>query len=204
VIVVIAALTAIGIVFWPSKKTPARNAFAPQPGVSEPVTGSSGLGSTPSTSGSAPAGTAATQATAVNSLLDAMANSRSEFAAAMTDAEQCASLDNAIPVIQKVVGERQSELSTAQSLQVDVLPSGAQLKDALTRALQASLDADNAYLSWATSSKGCTGTTPTGSDLDNGNQISTSRATPAKQEFLQLWAPIAQQNNQPTRDADHI
>lgn len=201
VIVAVAALTALGIAFWPAKKVPAHNTFAPQPGVSQP---SSAGGSTATAGTSGSTGAAATQATAVNGVLDSMAGSRSEFAGAMTDAEQCANLDSAAPLIQKVVDERKSELSSAQALQVDALPSGAQLKDALTRSLQASLDADNAYLAWATSNQGCTGTTPETSDYDNGNQISTDRATPAKQEFLQLWNPIAQQNNQPSRDADHI
>lgn len=199
VIVAIAALTALGIAFWPAKKAPAHNTFAPQTAASQPSGGGS-AGNASATAGS----TAATQATAVNGVLDAMSNSRSEFAGAMNDAQQCANLDGAATVIQKVVGERQSELSSAQGLQVDALPSGAQLKDALTRSLQASLDADNAYLAWANANKGCSGTTPETSDYDNGNQISTDRATPAKQEFLQLWDPIAQQNNQPSRDADHI
>jgi hypothetical protein len=194
-IVVVAAVAAVAIAFWPhgksDKATPASS------------TPSSAAPSTEATT-SAPSGDAKTQATAVNTLLDGMASSRSELSGAVTDAQDCAGLDGAIPTMQKVVGERAAQVGTANSLQVSALDNGDKLKEALTTAVQASLNADNLYLKWANDNKGCSGTTPTDSDLSQAEDISQTQAGPAKVEFLTYWTPIAQQQGLPARDRDHI
>ena len=194
-IVLVAAVVAVGIAFWPTGGATPQGAVSPQTGVTSADAG------TP-TPQAAPDGTA--QATEVNSVLDDMAGSRSELGGAMSDAASCSALADALPTIQKVVGERERQLAKAKSLEVGALESGDQLKDALTRALQASLDADRAYLKWATNAQGCSGDTPVDSDLERGDSISADRASPAKREFLALWAPIARKEGQPARDRDHI
>jgi hypothetical protein len=208
VIVVVAALTALGIVFWPSSKHGSPTAYShtshpAQPPDSAPAGTGPTTGPTPTPTPSAATGAQA-EASAIDQLLDSMTSSRSEFGTAMDDAQQCANLSTDLTTLQKVVGERQTELSTAQNLNVDALPSGSALKTNLVNALQASLDADNAYVSWAQANQGCTGSTPDTSDFDNGNSISTTRATPAKQQFLTLWTPIAQQYSLNPRDAGKI
>jgi uncharacterized protein (DUF885 family) len=187
----LAMAVAVGIVFWPTGGPSPQSAVSPQSGTT--VTSPQDTGSD---------GTA--QATEVNSLLDDMASSRSELGKAMTAAAQCSALSDAVPNIRKVVGERVQQLAKAKSMQVGGLDSGDQLKDALTRALQASLDADRAYLKWADNAQGCSGKTPSDSDLERGSSISEKRATPAKEEFLGLWTPIAKAEHQPARDEPHI
>jgi hypothetical protein len=191
----LAAVVAAGIVFWPTGDSSPQGAVSPQTEV------------TVTTAATSPQGTGSdgtAQATEVNSVLDDMASSRSELGNAMTAAAQCSALSEALPTIQKVVGEREQQLAKAKSLQVDALGSGDRLKDALTRALQASLDADRAYLKWADNAQGCSGDTPSDSDFERGNSISENQATPAKAEFLSLWTPVAEAEHQPARDSDHI
>ncbi|MDX6430949.1 MAG: hypothetical protein QOE54_3315 [Streptosporangiaceae bacterium] len=188
----VAAAVAACIAFWPTAGSAPQGAVSPQ---------------TIATSADTPAPGASSgiaQAIEVNSVLDDMASSRSELGNAMTAAATCSALADALPTIQKVVGERERQLAKAKSLEVSALDSGDRLKDALTRALQASLDADRAYLKWATNAQGCSGDTPSDSDLGRGNSISENQATPAKEEFLGLWTPIARQEGQPGRDRDHI
>ena len=198
-IVVAGAIATATILLWPGSGPKTRTgAISRQSGtVVTPA-------ATSTASATSAAADAATEAAAVGKVLDDMTASRSEVSTAIINAGQCSALDGAVTTMQTVVGERQSELTAAQALQVDALTSGAALKDALTKAVQASLDADQAYLSWAKAGQGCSGTTPPNSDLANGNTISDSRATPAKKDFLALWAPIAQQLQQPPRDVNHI
>jgi hypothetical protein len=192
-IVMIAAVVAVGIAFWPT------GSGSPKGEVSQQTvaTSAAASSSSPDTGGTA-------QAAEVNSVLDDMSGSRSELGAALADAEQCSALAGALPTIQKVVGERERQLARAKALDAGALDSGDRLKDALTRSLQASLDADRAYLKWADNAQGCSGGTPTDSDYERGNTISEKEATPAKEEFLSLWTPIAEQEHLPARDKDHI
>ena len=55
----------------------------------------------------------------------------------------------AIGQIQQATAGRQRELSQASGLSTGLLPNGAALMSDLTQALQYSVNADNAYLSWA-------------------------------------------------------
>jgi uncharacterized protein (DUF885 family) len=192
----VAAVVAVGIAFWPTGGHSPQSAVSPQTASS----GGNGVAATPQDTGSG----GAAQATEVNTLLDAMTSSRSELGKAMTDAAKCSALSDALPTIQKVVGEREQQLAKAKALNVSALDSGDQLKDALTRALQASLDADRAFLKWADKAQGCSGDTPTDSNFDRGSSISDNTATPAKEEFLRLWTPVAEKEQQPARDKDHI
>jgi hypothetical protein len=198
----VAAVVAVGIAFWPTGDHSPQSAVSPQTGGSNR---GGNVAASPQDTGSQSTGSQGTaQATEVNTLLDDMASSRSELGKAMTSAATCSGLGGALPTIQKVVGEREQQLAKAKTLQVSALDSGDQLKDSLTRALQASLDADRAYLNWANNAQGCSGATPTDSDFDRGNSISDNQATPAKEEFLRLWAPVAKLDQQPARDRDHI
>jgi len=198
VIVVVAAIAAVAIAFWPTGKSANKAAHAVTPA------GGPSSSAAPSTQTSTAGGDAQTQATAINTLLDGMATTRSELSQAVTDAQDCSGISGAVPAIQKAVGDRAAQLGTAKSLQVGALDNGDKLKEALTSAVQASLDADNLYLKWANDNQGCSGTTPEDSDFTQAGVISQTRAGPAKTEFLTYWAPVAQQQGLPARDRDHI
>lgn len=199
IIVVAAAIAAVAIAFWPQGKP--KEKATPLAGSATPAASSAATQATDTTSS---ADAAKTQASAVDSVLSSMAASRSELGSAMSDAGQCADLDTAVPALRKVVSERSTELDSAKALQVDALTNGDKLKDALTRALQGSLDADNHFLTWAQDSQGCSGATPQNSDFTQGSDLSINTAQPAKIEFLGYWAPIAQQQGLDPRDRDHI
>ena len=64
--------------------------------------------------------------------------------------------------------------------------------------LQATLDADQKYLTWAKQPK-CTGITP-GSPITGANDA----ATAAKQTFVDQWNAIASQYGQPTYEWDDL
>lgn len=134
------------------------------------------------------------EASTVNSVLQASSATRQEVVS--TDLTTCTGLTSAIPTLQKVVAERQNELQKAQSADVSQLPGAADLHSALVSAMQNSLKADQAYLAWATSVKGCAGKPPSNADSQNALNMN-GQAGQAKQQFLQLWAPIAQQNGFP-------
>ncbi|RAY11327.1 hypothetical protein DPM19_30350 [Actinomadura craniellae] len=188
--VVLLFAIAAAIVLWPSGSE--------TPPATDPATGVA-----PSAGASA-ADDSRTQAEAINTLLDDMAGSRSELARAMTDAQRCSGLEGAIPTLQKVVEDRERQLGEAEGLAVGALAEGERLKSALTRSLRASLDADRAYVRWAEAERGCTGATPANAHLARGGRLSTGEATPAKREFLELWAPIAREQGQPPRNEDQI
>jgi hypothetical protein len=200
--VLVAAAVALGIIFWPTGGRSPQGALSPQGVVSAhpSATAAVTVAASPRDTGSG----GRAQAAEVNSVLDDMASSRSELVSAMVAAAHCSELSDALPTITKVVGEREQQLAKAKSLEVSALASGEQLKSALTRALQASLDADRAYQKWADHARGCSGDTPPDSDLERGNSISENQASPAKNKFLSLWAVVAEAEEQPARDRDHI
>jgi hypothetical protein len=70
-----------------------------------------------------------------------------------------------------------------------------QLTSALNEALQLSLDADRHFQTWMSSvaPNPCTGHAPHNADYSAGNATS-SRATMAKQRFVDLWNLVAASN----------
>jgi hypothetical protein len=141
---------------------------------------------------------------AIDSLLESMAASRKELARAMTTAVECEGLDDAIPMLERVTKEREQQLVQARQLDETGLAEGAELKESLLSLLSASLEADRAYLEWAEEQRDCSGTTPPSDALETGNRISADEASPAKQSFLELWAPIATTAGWPARTEDEI
>jgi hypothetical protein len=115
-----------------------------------------------------------------------MARTRSELGTVVADGCDTAGL-------QRIHDERQTQLDKANALDVSALDNGTAMKDALVRALRASVESNQRYLDVA---PGC----PSDDEVADVNQ----EATNAKNEFITYWTPIAQQAGLPTRDGDNI
>ena len=136
------------------------------------------------------------QAQAVNGILTLTSNSRASLGSALNDLSNCAGLDNAVGILQRVVGERTDQVTRARQLEVQALPGGDLIKNTLVEALSDSLQADNAYLSWGRNEQvnGC------GNDQNKQAGDQTSQlATGAKQRFVAAWNPVATRYGLPTR-----
>jgi hypothetical protein len=99
--------------------------------------------------------------------------------------------------IQQVQSQRQTELTDAENLDTADLQHGGALKSQLVVALQDSLAADGAYLSWA-ESQAIPATCVSGGPPPNV-VADNQQATADKTAFLGTWGPIAQQYSLPSR-----
>ncbi|MCP2337273.1 hypothetical protein [Actinomadura rupiterrae] len=179
---VVLAAVALGIVFWPTGSSKANRAgdnTPTTPQQTQSATTQSQPSDTPSTqpSSPSPSGDLQAQAGKVNALLDQMASTRSELQSVLTGGCETSGLE-------QIRGERQTQLSTAQGLEVSALDNGQQLKDALVRALEASVASNQKYISL---SPGC----PSDDDVADVNQ----QATDAKREFIGYWNQVAGKAN---------
>jgi hypothetical protein len=95
--------------------------------------------------------------------------------------------------LEQIRSQRQEQLAKAQKLEVDALENGADLRDALVRALQASVESNQRYLDAA---PGC----PTDDEVRPENE----RASQAKSEFIEHWRPNAERTNLAVRGSDDI
>ncbi|WP_290108692.1 hypothetical protein [Actinomadura sp. DC4] len=145
--------------------------------------------------GVADSANASDQATAFNELLESSAATRKELPG---DLQTCDGVSGAIGTLEQVIGERESQLSRAQSLTVDALEGGEDLRTSLVTALEDSLRADRAYLAWANTVQGCTGDAPT-DDSDHAEAAQADEdAGDAKDDVVSAWRPIADQFGLPT------
>ncbi|GGT02136.1 hypothetical protein GCM10010176_052930 [Nonomuraea spiralis] len=136
-------------------------------------------------------GVAAQQAGQVESLLSSSSSTRSSLSTAIADATRCRR--NAVDTIEDITASRRDQLAAARTLELAALPDGAALKQTLITALDASYDADTAFLSWARRhlAGGCTG--PVSGDRDYRRGLSRSEAAQtAKAQFAQSWQSIAE------------
>jgi hypothetical protein len=143
------------------------------------------------------------QAKEMNEVLASSSFSRSGLSAAIEDAIRCeqAGLD----ALQGITAGRRDQLAAARALAVDALPSGEELKNTLVDALDASYDADAAFLSWARNhvSGACTG--PVNDNRDYQRGLDRSRdAQKAKSRFAKAWRPIAKRHDLKAWKANEI
>ncbi len=166
-----------------------------------PVLGSSGP---PATTGAPPTTTrgsdAKAQANAIDQLLNASSASRQKLSPALTAVDNCADMSGAITTLQQVTTERDTQVQQSQSLVVDQLQNGAQLRSTLTQALTFSLQADQKFTAWAqaVAQTGCPGQAPH-EDNYAAAQAASASATTSKQQFVALWNPVAATYGLPTR-----
>jgi hypothetical protein len=201
VLVVAGGGLAAGIAFWPrGDHRPVSSAPISAP-PNQASTSDATESGEPASSGSEPV--AHDQTVAIDGLLDEMASSRTKLGGAVSDAFRCDELTAALDTLNQVRDERQEQLNKARALTVDAIDEGVELRNALIRAADYSLRADEEFLAWAEANEGCTGTnTPKDGHFDRGEQISTDQAGPAKQEFANRWNPVAEQEGLSSRSTD--
>jgi serine/threonine-protein kinase len=197
VAIVVVVLAAAGSVAFIATRnsTPSTSALAP------PSTSASSPATTPPTS-TAPAQiptvtpateTEAAEVMAVNGLLTNSGVSRTELSAVVTDVGNCLNVGDDVTELNQIVAARQGELSSAESLQVDAIPGGSQLQSDLVAALQASIAADNDYLSWAQQQNEDNCAEGANSQYYSQALSDDQTATDDKATFEQDWTPLADQ-----------
>jgi hypothetical protein len=134
------------------------------------------------------------QANAVNEVLESSATTRSELPG---DLQTCDGVSGAISTLEQIVGEREDQLGRARGLTVDALDGGDTLLASLVTALEDSLRADRAYLTWANNVQGCSGDAPGDSDHTKAAKADVD-AGHAKDDVVSAWQPIATQFGLPT------
>ena len=144
--------------------------------------------------GVADAANASGQANAVNEVLQSSATTRSELPG---DLETCDGVSGSISTLEQIVSERENQLSQAQGLVVNALEGGDSLRASLVTALEESLRADRAYLTWANNVQGCSGDAPGDSDHTEAAKADVD-AGHAKDDVVSAWQPIATQFGLPT------
>ncbi|MBO2455930.1 hypothetical protein J4573_53270 [Actinomadura barringtoniae] len=187
--VTILVLVALLIIVWPHDKNDNANPPLTQQGSSETEQTTTDTGTAEPTDTESGSPTASADVTAqagkVDSLLNDMTSTRRELGTVTGDGD-CDSAG-----LTRIRDQRQSELGTAQGLDVSALQNGSEMKDALVRALQASLDSNKHYLSVAP-------------DCPSEATEADQRATQAKSEFIQYWGPVADEAGLAARSADAI
>jgi serine/threonine-protein kinase len=171
VIVLIVAIVALSGGSGPSK-SPASSA-----GSSTPAASTSRL--------------ATQQAAAVTNLLDSSGAARKSLAGAVGAVRNCKSLPVSVARIRRVVNQRSTENKQAAALSMSALTNGAAVKADLVKALHDSLSADRDYLTWARQQlhSGCK---PAAQSKAYSAAFSAdSQAATSKQEFVQVWNPLA-------------
>ncbi|MFF5260149.1 hypothetical protein ACFY4C_14460 [Actinomadura viridis] len=177
------AAIALTIVFWPGSDR------SGAPSANEPVPQSEGAGpqSTPASDPPSDSGADLNkQAGQVDALLTEMSSTRSELGSAVTAG--CGTTD-----MERIRTQRQEQLGKAKALDVDALDNGTEMRDALVRALEASVESNQRYLDAA---PGC--------PSDDAVRPVNERASAAKREFVGYWRPNAEKAGLAVRDADTI
>ncbi|MER5787834.1 hypothetical protein [Streptomyces sp. NPDC001980] len=145
-------------------------------------------------SSSAAADAAKAQAVALDKLLADSGSSRASVINAVAQVKQCKNLDGSASDLRNAAQQRTALVTRLSKLSVDKLPNNAELSTALTKAWQASANADNHYAAWADQAKGkkgChKGQARTTGQTAAGNQESVT-ASSQKVKAAALWNTIA-------------
>ncbi|MEV4547117.1 hypothetical protein [Nonomuraea wenchangensis] len=150
-----------------------------------------------------PAGPAAAQARAMNDVLASSNASHSGLTDAIVATSQCR--QSGLDRIVDITAGRRDQLAAARALTVDALPDGTALRKSLVAALDASFDADAAFLSWARRhvAGGCSG--PVAEDRDYRRGLARSEdARKAKARFADAWRTVAKAYGLPAWRPDQI
>ncbi|MEU9108586.1 hypothetical protein AB0D54_30475 [Streptomyces xanthophaeus] len=160
--------------------------------------------------GEAPVDPARPQAVQLDKLLADSNDSRASVIKAVEDIKSCKNLDQAAGDLRDAARQREELITRLQELKLDKLPDHAKLSAALTKAWQASADADNSYAAWAGDAKedkGCKdGKDGKAKSTDNaaaGNKAS-GEATKAKETASGLWNSIAAKHGLTKRDKSQL
>ncbi len=96
--------------------------------------------------------------------------------------------------MQQTIALRQEVLNNLGEVQVGSLPNGSTMINDLTTALQNSSQADQDFIAWMNDVEGAGCPVPTTSDSNyQAASNASSTATTAKDAFVAMWNPIAQE-----------
>ncbi len=127
-------------------------------------------------------------------LLQQSANARTTVVAATQAVTACADPASQISQMQQAIDLRQGVLNSLGQVQVGSIPNGSTMISDLTTALQASSQADQDFIAWMNDVEGAGCPVPTTSDSNyQAASNASSTATTAKDAFVALWNPVAQQ-----------
>ncbi|MFE1415388.1 hypothetical protein ACFW6F_32025 [Streptomyces sp. NPDC058746] len=146
------------------------------------------------------------QAIQLDKLLADSNDSRASVIKAVDDIKGCKNLDQAASDLRDAARQREELITRLQELKVDQLPDNARLTAALTKAWQASADADNSYAAWADDvddDKCKDGKAKNSSHASDGNK-SSGEATKAKEQAATLWNNIAAKYGLTKRDKSQL
>ncbi|MFI0188524.1 hypothetical protein ACH4PW_13325 [Streptomyces sp. NPDC017082] len=146
------------------------------------------------------------QAVALDKLLADSGSSRASVIQAVSDVRGCDNLDRAAASLRDAARQRGQLVTRLNRLSTDKLHAQGHLRDALTKAWQASAAADNHYAAWADQAKGHKGChkghARTTGETQAGNRDSGT-ASQQKAKAAPLWNAIAKQygltQRQPTQ-----
>ncbi|MEU4831159.1 hypothetical protein [Streptosporangium sp. NPDC023615] len=142
------------------------------------------------------------QARVLDALLADSGGSRSGLGAALEGLRSCEDTAGGLAALQRITASRREQVIQVNALGTGALDGGQEVKERLTRALTASFEADEAFLSWAVRQDvGCDRAWSGDDDYRRGLALS-EEATTAKRGFLKLWNPLARRYGLPERD-DH-
>jgi serine/threonine-protein kinase len=146
---------------------------------------------------------ASRQAASVNTLLGSSLVARRALADAVTSVRGCAHVPLSVSHIQRVVNRRSAEFDQAKTLKLNAIAGGPRIKADLLAALRNSLDADQAYLTWAKQmSARCKPNRK--SSAYSAAIAADSQAANSKQVFVRAWNPVAAKYGLPQKTATSI
>ncbi|WP_046778748.1 hypothetical protein [Streptomyces yangpuensis] len=155
----------------------------------------------------APVDPARPQAVQLDKLLADSNDSRAAVIKAVEDIKSCANLDQAASDLRDAARQREELVTRLQELKLDKLPDHARLSAALTKAWQASADADNSYAAWADDvdddDKCKDGKAKANKNAAEGNK-SSGEATKAKESAATMWNTIAAKYGLTKRDKSQL
>ena len=145
-----------------------------------------------------PADDGATQAAAVQRVLEASRTDRARIGGAVSQVAGCGDVSGGLAAFQQASSGRQIELGAARTLDTGALSGGGAVAATLVEALQHSLAADDAFVRWAQAVRdsGCSDASLNNADRHTADAES-HQATDAKQRFISAWAPDAQRYGYP-------
>ena len=101
--------------------------------------------------------------------------------------------------VSQAIGLRRSAATATAQLPVDAIPDGPEMLNDLLEVLRDSIAADRDFIGWM-SDMTAAGTCPISTDSDGSYQAAvrnSSRAVAEKDQFLQVWNPLARRFGQP-------
>lgn len=102
--------------------------------------------------------------------------------------------------LQQAITDRQNAIATMNALSVSAIPNGQSMLTNLGSVLQLSISADRDFIGWMqdpASTQNCPASTASDADYNTGLRVS-AQAVQAKNQFLAVWNPLAEQFGLPT------